>query len=310
MLFKEVRDTYARYAASPSDDPMFRELKPAERESRYQRNLGLLQYVEEARPFIIDKDAYVLVNTLDMEIKAGIDLVPLMLEAPLPFNISWFEYDEQLEGEDSGRKGYRTGVMIRKFETGVFACCFFKVAGQSFMEPFIFISVTDDHKLAMTLDPHTSPKLIAMFDGSDNERLSEASLVAMSEAGLAISTAVRTMHLIATRQGPLDQVSEPFMSRQERRRLERQGALPVRQPPTITRIQINAQGRLHLAAVDDEEGGEGGARRRAHRVRGHYMRKAAGGRSWRNAHVRGFGPLNETTRKVGVALGVVEPKPQ
>lgn len=275
MLFKEVCDTYGRFAASPSDDPIFRELSPSDRDSRRQRNLGMQQLLERAQPFVIDDEAYVLANTLDMEIKTGEDLVPLMLEAPLPFKLNWMEYDEETGGEGDGRQRYRTGVMIRKGETGVFACCFFKIAGQAFMEPFLFISVTEGEQLSMTMDPHTAPKLIEMFDGSDDERLSQANLVAMSEAGLAISTVVRTMHIIATRQGPLDQVAEPLMSRPERRRFERKGASPKGAPPTFTRIRINEQGRLHLAAVDDEEGGIGGARRRAHRVRGHFLPPAA-----------------------------------
>lgn len=308
VLFKEVRDAYGRFAVSPSDDPIFRELPPSDRDSRHQRNLGMQQLLERAQPFVIDDEAYVLANTLDMEIKTGEDLVPLILEAPLPFKINWVEYDEETGDEGNGHQHYRTGVMIRKGETSVFACCFFKIAGQAFMEPFIFISVTEGEQLSMTMDPHTAPKLIKMFDGSGDERLSEASLVAMSEAGLAISTVVRTMHLIATRQGPLDQVAEPLMSRQERRRLERKDASPKRTAPTFTRIRVNEQGRLHLAAVDDEEGGSGGARRRAHRVRGHFMRKAAGGKSWRKAHVRGFGSLNDTTRMVGVASGIENPK--
>jgi len=308
MLFKEVCDTYVRYVTSPPDDPIFHELVPSDREGRYQRNLGLQQFIGSARPFLIDNDAFVLINTLDMDIKSGTDLVPLLLEAPFPFEISWFEYGDQIDVEGGDRKRCRTGVLIRKGETGVFACCFFRFDGQAILEPFIFISVTTDHKLTMTLDPYTSPKLLKMFEGSDERRLEDASVVAMSEAGLAVSTVVRMTHLIATRRGPLSQVSEPLMSRQERRHLERKGALPEGLHPNVTRILINEQGRLHLAAVDEEEGGEGGARRRAHRVRGHYMRKAAGGRSWRSAHVRGFGPLNETTRNVGVDSKAISPK--
>lgn len=87
--------------------------------------------------------------------------------------------------------------------------------------------------------------------------------------------------------------------------MERAGALPVGAPPVVTRIRVNVQGRLHLQAVDDEEGGVGGARRRAHRVRGHYMRTAKGA-SWRKAHVRGLGPVNETVRVVDAGT-VVHP---
>jgi hypothetical protein len=112
-------------------------------------------------------------------------------------------------------------------------------------------------------------------------------------------TVIGASHLIAARSGPLETAEEPLLSRPERRRLEREGALASGPAPTVTRIRINEQGRLHLQVIDDEEGGAGGgALRRAHRVRGHFMRTARGS-IWRNAHIRGFGPLNETVRTIG-----------
>lgn len=301
MLFKNVRDTYRRFVVSPSDDPLFFDLSSSDRESRHKRNRRILHLLEYAKPFLVDDDAYILANTLDMEIKSGKDLGPMMLEAPFPFKFNWIEYDDAARNDAHELQRYRVGVMIRRGEADVFACCFFKAEGQAFVEPLILISVKETGEISMTMDPYTSPKLIETFDGSDDERLGEASHVAMSQAGLAISTVLGVLHLIATRQGPLDRVEEPLLSRPERRRLERKGTLPKGPPPTLTRIRVNEQGRLHLAAVDDEEGGAGGARRRAHRVRGHFMRKAAGGKSWRKPHVRGFGPLHDTTRLIGIA---------
>jgi hypothetical protein len=121
---------------------------------------------------------------------------------------------------------------------------------------------------------------------------------AFPQTGWAIVNSVGAMHLITAKGGPLDADVEPMFSRPERRRMQREGALAVGPAPTVTKIRVNDQGRLHLQAVDDEEGGSGGARRRAHRVRGHYMRSAKG-YSWRTAHVRGLGKVNETVRAIG-----------
>ena len=152
-------------------------------------------------------------------------------------------------------------------------------------------------------DPFTSPRFISEYEGTQDERVSQFFAAAFPQTGWAILNAVGAMHLIAAKGGPLDAVEEPMFSRPERRRMEREGVLRTGLPPVVTKIRVNAQGRLHLQAVDDDEGGVGGARRRAHRVRGHYMRTAKGA-SWRKAHVRGLGPVNETVRVVDAARDV------
>ena len=248
-----------------------------------------------AKPVVLDDAAVDLVATSSMKPGTAADLGPLLLEAPLPFSNTWFEYEEELEGEEAGTR--RTGVLVRGTDKGVFACSFHSTAEHLLAEPIVFMSFGADGQSDMVLNPHTAPALMEPFQGSQDERVSQLFGAALPQSAWAIVTAVGTMHLIATKGGPLEKVEEPMFSRPERRRMERDKSLEKGAAPTITRIRLNEQGRLHLQAIDEEEGGVGGTRRRAHRVRGHFMRTATGS-NWRRAHVRGLGPVNETVRVV------------
>lgn len=81
--------------------------------------------------------------------------------------------------------------------------------------------------------------------------------------------------------------------------MEWKGARPAGVAPTATLIRVNAQGREHMQAVVDQEGGAGVVRRRAHRVRARYQRTVRGS-SRRKAHVRGR--VNATERVVGAVV--------
>tara|TARA_R110001583_G_scaffold195050_3_gene368844 strand:+ start:36439 stop:37335 length:897 start_codon:yes stop_codon:yes gene_type:complete len=290
-----VRETYDRYLAEPESDPFLMKLRSDAQAERYRRVKMVRDLSYRATPFVIESAALDLIATVQTGVKLVEDFGPLLLEAPLPFDSVWMEFEE-----DIGETRNQSGVMIQKLGGKILVCSLHRPTGKPLIEPLLFLTVDADAKLDMRADPFTSPQFIGEYDGTQDERVSQFFGEAFPHTGWAILNAVGAMQLISAKGGPLDADEEPLFSRPERRRMERAGALPGGTPPIVTRIRVNAQGRLHLKAVDDEEGGVGGARRRAHRVRGHYMRTAKGA-SWRKAHVRGLGPVNETVRVVGAA---------
>lgn len=293
MLIKTVRETYDRYLANPASDPLLISLSGETQKERYLRVKMIRDLAYRAIPFVIEPAALDLIATVQSGVKLVEDFGPLLLEAPLPFDAVWMEFEEDVGGTLTG-----SGALIQKIAGKILVCSIHRPAGEPLIEPVLFLTVDAEAKLDMRADPFTSPRFIGRYQGSQDERVSQFFAEAFPQTGWAILNAVGAMHLIAAKGGPLDADEEPMFSRPERRRMEREGTLPVGAPPTVTKIRVNTQGRLHLQAIDDEEGGVGGARRRAHRVRGHYMRTAKGS-SWRKAHVRGLGQLNETVRVIG-----------
>jgi hypothetical protein len=300
VLLKTVSETYNRYLADPASDPLLISLPVAAQRERLLRIKMIRDLSYRAVPFVIEPAAIDLIATVQSGVKLVEDFGPLLLEAPLPFDAVWMEFQEEVGGILTG-----SGVLIQKISGKMLVCSFHQSSGQPLIEPVPMLTVDPASKLHMRADPFTAPKFISSYDGTQDEQVSQFFGEAFPQTGWAILNAVGAMHLITTKDGPLDANDEPMFSRPERRRMEREGKLPVGAPPTVTRIRVNAQGRLHLQAIDDEEGGVGGARRRAHRVRGHYMRTAKGS-SWRKANVRGMGPVNETVR---IVEGVSEPQP-
>ncbi|MES2335323.1 MAG: hypothetical protein V4551_11680 [Pseudomonadota bacterium] len=266
-------------------------------EERYRRVKMVRDLAYRAMPFVIESSALDLIASVQTGIKLVEDFGPLLVEAPLPFDSVWFEFEEDIDGNRT-----ESGVLMQKVVDKILVCSLHRTVGQKLIEPLLFLTVDAVGKLDMRADPFTSPRFISGYEGSQDERISQFFGEAFPQTGWTILNAVGAMHLMTAKGGPLDAAEEPMFSRPERRRMERDGALPAGAPPTVTRIRVNAQGRLHLQAVDEEEGGAGGARRRAHRVRGHYMRTSSGV-SWRRAHVRGLGQVNETVRVVGSAAG-------
>ena len=297
MLLKTVRETYDRYVTDPASDPLLMKLRQDAQEERYRRVLMVHKLAYQAVPFVIDPDALDLITSLRTGVKLVEDFGPLLLEAPLPFDAVWMEFVEDVEGVPT-----ESGVLIRKSSNRTLVCSFHRRAGAPLVEPMLFMTVDVEAKLDIVIDPFTAAHILDNYEGSQDERSSQFFEEAFPQTGWAILNAVGAMHLISAKDGPLGTDEEQMLSRPERRRMERKGELPVGAAPTITRIRLNDQGRLHLQALDDEEGGAGGARRRAHRVRGHYMRTARGW-SWRKAHIRGLGQVNETTRVIEAKAG-------
>ena len=295
MLLKVVKKTYARHLADPASDPFLVKVRSDSEEECYRRVKMVRDLAYRSIPFIIEPAALDLITTVQADIKLVEDFGLLLLQAPLPFDSVWMEFEE-----DIGDTRNQSGVLIQKIGGKILLCSLHRPTGKPLIEPLLFLTVDTDAKLDIRANPFTSPRFISKYEGTHDERVSQFFGEAFPQSGCAILNAVGAMHLIAAKGGPLDAVEEPMFSRPERRRMEREGVRPAGVPPVVTKIVVNAQGRLHLEAVDDEEGGVGGSRRRAHRVRGHYLRTVKGA-SWRKAHVRGLGPVNETVRVVEAA---------
>ena len=297
MLLKAVKETYGRHLSAPTSDPILIKLPSVDQEERFRRNEMIAAQLFRAAAFVIEPAALDLVATVQAGVKFLEDFGPLLAETPLPFETVWFEFSEEIDG---GRSA--AGVLITRVAGKLLVCSFHRYGSEPIIEPLLMLSVDGNGKLDIRADPYTSPRFVNGYEGAHDEKVSRFFGDAFPQTGWAILNVVGAMHLIAAKGGPLDAEAEPMFSRPERRRLEREGALAPGAAPTVTKIRINEQGRLHLQAVDDEEGGPGGARRRAHRVRGHYMRTAKGS-SWRKAHVRGLGAVNETVRVVSTGPG-------
>ena len=253
VLLKSLRDQYRRYLTDPASDPVQRGLPAHEQGHRIARNQQLATLIGNAQPFVIEEAAVDLVATLSTNLRSAADLGPLLLEAPIPFPNTWFEYQDPPEGDGAGTS--TAGVLIRKTENRIFACSFHKVSGRRFLEPVIFFSFAADGTPDMVLNPHTAPTMLEEFHGSREERIGQLFGAALPQTAWAFVTAVSTMHLMAARGGPLDGVDQPMFSRQERRRMERDGVLPKGSVPTITRIRINEQGQMHLQACPNHAAG-------------------------------------------------------
>lgn len=125
--------------------------------------------------------------------------------------------------------------------------------------------------------------------------LEEELLLSRQFLGIAVAMATLLKH-----RAMLEVSEGPAHPRAERRRAEREGRpLPDTRVSVIT---LGEAGRGQLEAMRDEKTARPGGPRRAHWVRGHFMRNPSGGLSWRMPHIRGAGPLiGQERRVVGAA---------
>jgi hypothetical protein len=109
--------------------------------------------------------------------------------------------------------------------------------------------------------------------------------------GVGIATLLKYKGMLEVEEGSA-------YPRAERRRAEKAGKpLPdIR----ISKISLGKAGKGQLAAMnrDHQKDQVSEVMRRAHWVRGHWMRTAAGGLSFRVPHIRGAGPLIHQERYV------------
>lgn len=143
--------------------------------------------------------------------------------------------------------------------------------------------------------PTPTQELTRFLSGKDE--LADALEVEEQTVRYLLGLAVAMSTLLGHR-GMLEVEEASSYSRPERRRAEKAGRpLPATR---VSKITLGEAGRGQVAAMRDvSASGEGEkGRRRAHWVRGHYMRNQSGGASWRMPHIRGAGPLVSQERHV------------
>lgn len=123
--------------------------------------------------------------------------------------------------------------------------------------------------------------------------IEEEQLVDNYFLGIAVAMATLLKH-----RGMLTVEQTSAFSRPERRRAKKDGRiLPATR---VSKITLGESGRGQFDAMREGalSNDSDKVRRRAHWVRGHFMRNPTGGLSWRMPHIRGAGPLINQERHV------------
>lgn len=253
---------------------------------------ALMQNLEDAQVFQLDESAGHLLSELCYELGDGIG--EMFAGTPLPFDRIWIELTP-IEGQ--------TRAALITQEEGGEQVSFMTLQGGRFSPP---MQVT---RFSGTKGSHipsafyaqgvaSNPARKADWDGYLQEHMQMAYLM----IGLAKAMSVTLQNKGMLEADTLNASSS--LSRQERRRAERRGeVLPAKR---ITRIKLGEFGRAQMEAMA-ESTRPAGARKRAHWVRGHFMRNRSGGTSWRMPHVRGAGPLIKQERQVTASDDTMEP---
>jgi hypothetical protein len=147
--------------------------------------------------------------------------------------------------------------------------------------------------LSGELIPSPTQELLRLLTPGDpaGTALEEEARLSRHMLGATVALATLLKH-----RGMLERAETAAHPRAERRRAEREGR-PL--PDTrVSVISLGEAGRGQLEAMRDAKAARKGGPRRAHWVRGHFMRNPSGGLSWRMPHIRGAGPLIGQERRV------------
>lgn len=161
------------------------------------------------------------------------------------------------------------------------------------MMPNLTVVRTSDFPFEVSPTPtleltRTIPSVKNISEGIVQDRTNAISFLSM---GVGIATLLKYKGMLEIEEGPV-------YPRAERRRAEKAGRiLPnIR----VSKIRLGGAGKGQLAAMsgDQNQAQTEDSKRRAHWVRGHWMRTAAGGLSFRKPHIRGVGPVVRQERIV------------
>ncbi|WP_133240372.1 hypothetical protein [Pararhodobacter oceanensis] len=159
--------------------------------------------------------------------------------------------------------------------------------------PSLTIISTDSFPFKVTPTPTADlasvvSSITNLSGGMVQDRTNALTLLSM---GVGIATLLKYKGMLEVEKGSA-------YPRAERRRAERAGRpLPdIR----VSKISLGQAGRGQLAAMSRDRNHDPAVegKRRAHWVRGHWMRTAAGGLSFRTPHIRGAGPVIHQERRV------------
>lgn len=250
------------------------------RQARHHRDRQL-ELLERAQRFRLSPDAEELLFRLLTEMRAD-GLEAVYHEVRLPFPVLLIE-------RPTGPDGVTVLGLLTQGEGAVYTQRFL-VTGSGLVPNLLVLRSAG---LSGELLPSPTRELLRLLAPGepDGAALEEEARLSRHLLGATVALATLLNH-----RGMLERSEAPAHPRAERRRAERAGhPLPDTRVSVIT---LGEAGRGQLEAMREERGARRGGVRRAHWVRGHFMRNPSGGLSWRMPHIRGAGPLIGQERRV------------
>lgn len=253
------------------------------------QSTDLAQRIGEAQSYQLSDPAMRLLGALLTDVSQGDGIFEMFGRAKLPFEKIWIEYAVPGRPE-------KHGALIEQTET-LTSSMFVHFDGEG-VTPALSRIEFDGADLQAHQTPHFRSGQLARTNSDARvsawaEIQEEHEVMSIRFFGYAIAMATLLQH-----QGMLEaREVKPLPGRA--RKLKRKGSEPF--PATrIQKVVLGEYGRGQLLAMQGEQEASSGARRRAHWVRGHFMRNRAGGVSWRMPHIRGAGPLIRQERHVEI----------
>lgn len=260
--------------------------------------------LEKAMPFCLSSDVIEVARSVSSASYSEGILLDMLRSTRFPAQITWLEWPYR--SENQSYEGDMFGLLIDNAREDM-ALVAFPTHGDRILEPPVFVSISlETSTVEASQFGATCKNLRKSYERSGytfEEAQNEIDSGTSGLASMALKSTLifcHVLHLLEAKNGPLASDTQSQMSRQERRALERKNPGSAKDINATVKVTLNAEGRKHLETVREEEAVAGGARRRAHWVRGHLMNSPSKGRVWRNAHVRGFGDPVMRTREVTV----------
>jgi hypothetical protein len=251
---------------------------------------SLLQYREDqihnllqAQTFQIDDEAEAMLAQLMNEMSSE-GLEDTFQHVKLPFPVMIIEKRAPVDG-------FQGVGLLTQIDTVIEAQ--FHAVNNGGIMPSLTVVSTASFPFKVLLTPTADLSSIVpgrneLSDGILQDRTNAVTFLSM---GVGIATLLKYKGMLKVENG----LEYP---RAERRRAEKSGH-PL--PDTrVSKISLGEAGKGQLAAMrrDESQDPTIQSKRRAHWVRGHWMRTAAGGLSFRIPHIRGAGPLIQQERRV------------
>lgn len=161
--------------------------------------------------------------------------------------------------------------------------------------PSLLVSEVTEMQMELLSTP--TLQLIEMIGGNSGawEALHDEEQINAFFVKLAVSLATLLAH-----KGMLEVEDMPVVPRAERRRAEREGRPVPSARVSMIRLGEAGRGQLRAMRADPARETDDAAARRAHWVRGHFMRTKSGDLTWRMPHIRGAGPVTKGMRRIGI----------
>lgn len=161
--------------------------------------------------------------------------------------------------------------------------------------PSLLVSEVTEMQMELLATP--TLELIEIIGGTSGswEALHNEEQINTFFVKLAVSLATLLAH-----KGMLEVEDMPAVPRAERRRAEREGRPVPSARISIIRLGDAGRGQLQAMRAGPAPETDDAAVRRAHWVRGHFMRTKTGDLTWRMPHIRGAGPVTKGMRRIGV----------